>query len=104
MIRTKVVKKNNSIQDWNDDKIISAVTKSAERANTSISDSDKSKLISIIANSLSGKEYVNVSELHNIVEQSLYKINETVAKSYIEYRNYKLQFVKMMDEVYRKKL
>lgn len=104
MIRTKVVKKNNSIQDWNDDKIISAVTKSAERANTSLSDSDKSKLISIISNSLSGKEYVNVSELHNIVEQSLYKINETVAKSYIEYRNYKLQFVKMMDEVYRKKL
>lgn len=104
MIRTKVVKKNNSIQNWDNDKIINAVMKSANRANVVLSDEDKEELIKIIGDSLSGKEYINVQRLHNLVEQSLYKINESVAKSYIEYRNYKLQFVEMMDEVYRKKL
>ena len=104
MIKTKVVKKNNSVQNWDNNKIISAVMKSAERANVVLSDKDKERLIEIISDSLSDKEYINVKELHNVVEQSLYKINESVAKSYIEYRNYKLQFVKMMDEVYRKKL
>ena len=40
--------------------------------------------------------------MHNIVEGALEAVNPIVAKSYRDYRNYKQDFVHMLDEVYRK--
>ena len=40
--------------------------------------------------------------MHNIVEGALERVNPAVAKSYRDYRNYKLDFIHMMDEVYTK--
>ena len=40
--------------------------------------------------------------MHNIVEGALEKVNPAVAKSYRDYRNYKTDFIHMMDEVYTK--
>lgn len=40
--------------------------------------------------------------MHNLVEGALDHVNPAVAKSYRDYRNYKTDFVKMLDEVYRK--
>ena len=45
---------------------------------------------------------INVSDLHCIVESALDKVNHNVAISYREYRNYKKDFVGMLDEVYSK--
>ena len=49
-----------------------------------------------------GSAEINVSDLHYIVEESLECINKEVAKSYREYRNYKIDFISMLDEVYNK--
>ena len=49
-----------------------------------------------------GKEGIEISEMHNIVESALEKTNPVVAKSYRDYRNYKQDFVQMLDEVYKK--
>ena len=40
--------------------------------------------------------------MHNIVEAALEQVKPEVAKSYRDYRNYKQDFVKMLDEVYKK--
>ena len=40
--------------------------------------------------------------MHNIVESALDMVNPIVAKSYRDYRNYKQDFVHMLDEVYQK--
>ena len=40
--------------------------------------------------------------MHSMVEAALVSINEEVAKSYRDYRNYKQSFVHMMDDVYTK--
>lgn len=45
---------------------------------------------------------IQIPEMHNIVEGALEKVNPIVAKSYRDYRNYKQDFVQMLDEVYKK--
>ena len=49
-----------------------------------------------------GKTEIPISDMHNIVEGALEKVNPAVAKSYRDYRNYKTDFIHMMDEVYTK--
>ena len=49
-----------------------------------------------------GIEEVKIAQMHNIVEGALEKVNPVVAKSYRDYRNYKQDFVQMLDEVYKK--
>ena len=48
------------------------------------------------------KDEIQISEMHNIVEGALDMVNPVVAKSYRDYRNYKQDFVHMLDEVYQK--
>ena len=45
---------------------------------------------------------VPIATMHNIVEGALERVNPIVAKSYRDYRNYKQDFVQMLDEVYKK--
>ena len=47
-------------------------------------------------------EQVHVADMHNIVEQVLDEVNPKIAKSYRDYRNFKKDFVHIMDEVYQK--
>ncbi len=39
-----------------------------------------------------GKNEIEIQEMHNIVEGALERVNPAVAKSYRDYRNYKLDF------------
>ena len=45
-------------------------------------------------------DQVPIADMHNIVENTLDEIKPAVAKSYRDYRNYKKDFVKMIDDVY----
>ena len=47
-------------------------------------------------------EKVPISVMHNIVENALEQVRPVVAKSYRDYRNYKQDFVRMLDDVYKK--
>lgn len=107
----KVLKKDNSIEDWSDQKIIDAVSKAAYRALHTFKQEDYaficSEVLSIITeedfsvtNDDTEEEYVPVSFIHSVVENVLLKHFPTVGQSYQQYRNYKLDFIHMMDEVY----
>ena len=47
------------------------------------------------------KTEVTIAEMHNLVEGALEHINPNVAHSYRNYRNYKQDFVHMLDKVYQ---
>jgi len=99
-----VIKKDNTCEDFNVQKVVIAVNKSAYRAIVKFTQSDLNFICDFVekkAHSL-GKEGIQISEMHNIVESALEITNPAVAKSYRDYRNYKQDFVKMLDEVYKK--
>ena len=99
-----VIKKDGTREEFNPQKIVAAVNKSAERILYTFSDEEKDFICRFAqehADSL-GKNEIEIQEMHNIVEGALERVNPAVAKSYRDYRNYKLDFIHMMDDVYTK--
>lgn len=99
-----VIKKDGTQEEFNVEKIVAAVNKSAARILYTFSEDEIEFLCKFAqerAASL-GREGITIQEMHNIVEGALEQVNPAVAKSYRDYRNYKLDFIHMMDEVYTK--
>ena len=99
-----VIKKDHTHEAWNVQKVVVAVNKSAYRAMVKFTQEELDFICSFVeekAHSL-GREGIPIAEMHNIVEAALEQVKPEVAKSYRDYRNYKQDFVKMLDEVYKK--
>ena len=99
-----VIKKDHTHEAWNVQKVVIAVNKSAYRAMVKFTQEELDFICSFVeekARSL-GREGIPIAEMHNIVEAALEQVKPEVAKSYRDYRNYKQDFVKMLDEVYKK--
>ena len=100
----KVLKKDRTQEEYNFQKIRNAVTKSASRVMVTLTDTDFNKLQKIVEGKLEELELetISINDMHSVVEGALEELNPLVAKSYRDYRNYKADFVHMMDAVYRK--
>lgn len=100
----KVVKKDNTKEPFNVQKVVVAVNKSAFRALVKFTDEEIDFICKFVEEEAKkmNKEEIAISEMHNIVEGALERVNPKVAKSYRDYRNYKQDFVQMLDEVYKK--
>ena len=104
----RIVKKDNTLEDFDVQKVVNAVNKSAARVMYNFTSeelafickfvTDKAQMISEKEN----KEEISIAQMHNIVESALEETSPAVAKSYKDYRNYKQDFVHMLDEVYVK--
>jgi ribonucleoside-triphosphate reductase len=101
-----VRKKDGTLEPYNEQKIIDACNKAARRAMYELSDKD---YITIVDDVLTRIEEIydddsdiEIYDMHNIVESVLEEDFPTVAKMYKEYRNYKKDFVHMMDKVYER--
>ena len=102
--RILVIKKDGSKEEFNVQKVIIAVGKSAYRALTKFTDEEKEQICRFVVEkveSLDDNE-VPIAIMHNIVESALEQVKPVVAKSYRDYRNYKQDFVGMLDDVYKK--
>ena len=99
----KVIKKDGTVGGYNVKKVVNAVKKSAERMLIKFSDADIEKICSLVNKRVLelGCDEIYVSQMHNIVESVLEDVNPKVAKSYRDYRNYKIDFVQMLDKVYQ---
>lgn len=104
MKKLYVVKKNGSIENFNGDKIIKAIRKSAERVMVSLTEREELKIVSLVKELMieEGVDKATVPMMHKYVEVALTEINIRVADSYREYRNYKTDFVAMIDEAYKR--
>lgn len=104
MKKVKILKKDGSLEDYNKQKIINAVSKSAERVMVTLSEDDWNVFINNVESKIeeSDMDQVSIYDMHKIVELSLDDTFPTVAKSYRDYRNYKQDFVHIMDDVFKK--
>lgn len=101
-----VIKKDGTIEPYNEQKIIEACNKAARRAMYELSDNDYTKILNDVLTRID-ESYdedtdIEIYDMHNIVESVLEEDYPTVAKMYKEYRNYKKDFVHMMDKVYER--
>lgn len=100
----KIIKKDGTKEDFNVQKVVVAVNKSAYRALITFTEEELRFICQFVEEKVEsmGIEEVKIAQMHNIVEGALEKVNPVVAKSYRDYRNYKQDFVQMLDEVYKK--
>ncbi len=100
----KVIKKDGTKEAFNVQKVVVAVNKSAYRALVKFTDEELDYICKFVEEKVTdmGFKEVKIAQMHNIVEGALEKVNPIVAKSYRDYRNYKQDFVRMLDEVYKK--
>ena len=99
-----VIKKDGSKEAFNVHKVIDAVGKSAYRAMTKFTDEEKRHICQYVVDKVNelGQAEIPIPIMHNIVESALEQVKPVVAKSYRDYRNYKQDFVRMLDDVYKK--
>ena len=100
----KVVKKDGAKEEFNVQKVVVAVNKSAYRVLIKFTQEELDFICKFVEDEVKkmGVEEIQIAQMHNVVEGALEKVNPAVAKSYRDYRNYKQDFVQMLDEVYKK--
>lgn len=102
----KVIKKDGTLEEYNEQKIINAIDKSAQRENFTFSQDEYGMICNRVLNEVDEEDFENdevpVGFIHNIVEKTLLDLFPKVGYQYQQYRNYKLDFVHMMDTVYEK--
>lgn len=100
-----VVKKDGTIEPYDFQKIKNAVSKSAERVMVVLSEDEWDSFHALVNRQMFAygvEENISIHEMHNVVEAALEEFDPVIAKSYKDYRNYKKDFIHMMDEVYQK--
>lgn len=98
----EIVKKDGTKEKFDSKKTLNAVEKSAERAMYKLTDKDKQNILGFVNGVIKNKNSISINEMHVIVENALDTINDKVAKAYRDYRNYKIDFVNILDKVYKK--
>ena len=99
----KIIKRNGNKQEFDPEKIKNAIRKSAERVMVELTPEAENEVVDIVLELLDTQTSdPDVQQIHNCVESALEKVNPLVAKSYREYRNYKKDFVHILDKVYKK--
>lgn len=104
MANVIIVKKDGTREPFDGSKIIIAVGKSASRILVKFTKEEEQAIVDHVESEIKkrGLKEVPIAMMHSMVEAALVSINEEVAKSYRDYRNYKQSFVHMMDDVYTK--
>ncbi|HCD69704.1 MAG TPA: anaerobic ribonucleoside-triphosphate reductase, partial [Ruminococcaceae bacterium] len=100
----QIIKKDNTREDFNVRKVVNAVNKSATRVMYKFTPDELNYICKFVTDKAQefGSDEIPIAKMHNIVEGALEATNPAVAKSYKDYRNYKQDFVHMLDEVYVK--
>lgn len=100
----RVIKKDGTREDFNVQKVVVAVNKSAERAMITFEPREVEFICRFVEEKACalGSADIPIAQMHNLVEGALEQVNPQVAKSYRDYRNYKQDFVRMLDDVYKK--
>ena len=99
----KIVKKDGTLEKYDIQKVINAVKKSAARMLVELSDSEIQNICEHVNNSVFAQhnDEIDIFKMHCIVENALEDVNPKIAKSYRNYRDYKIDFVTMLDKVYQ---
>lgn len=108
-----VLKKDKTIEPYDEQKIINAVNKSVQRALEVLTEEDYTNICNEVYQELEENDYfvdingsqeevIPVEDIHAVVEGVLLDLYPKVGRQYQQYRNYKLDFAHMLDDVYTK--
>lgn len=101
MART-VIKKNGASMEYDFNKIIDAVNKTAHRCGVKITDDQFNMLQSLVEEELNqDSPTLTVSQIHGAVENNLHLINAKLARAYKDYRNYKKDSAEVWEHIYK---
>lgn len=107
----KVIKKDGTLEDYNEQKIINACDLASKRAMVTLSNEDYTIICNAVLSTIEENDYyveeceeeiIPIIDMHSIVEKVLMEFFPKIGERYIQYRNYKQDFVKMLDNVYMK--
>ncbi len=98
-----IIKKDGTKEKYNIEKVVEAIKKSATRMLVEFSEKEIRDICTFVNKSVMemNKDDVEIAQMHNIVESALQALSPDVAESYRNYRNYKTDFVHMLDKVYQ---
>ena len=98
-----IIKKDGTREKYNIEKVVEAIRKSATRMLVTFSDTEIKNICAFVNKSVMemNQDEVEIIQMHNIVESALQALSPKVAESYRNYRNYKTDFVNMLDKVYQ---
>lgn len=98
-----VIKKDGTKEKFDVNKVINAVRKSARRVLVNFTDAQLDKICANVMAEVEQRDKTDIyiQEMHNIVEEALETVVPKVCQSYRNYRNYKQDFVRMLDKVYQ---
>ena len=99
----QILKKDNTLENWNEQKIVNAVNKAASRVMINLTTEDYETIceqVEQLIDELDFEDAVPVEDMHNAIEEILNNFNPQIAESYRNYRNYKKDFIHMLDKVY----
>ena len=102
----KIIKKDGTTENFDESKIVNACKKASSRALDYLTEADYKQICDDVINYISehyedGTE-IPVESMHAIVENVLMETHPKSGNAYRQYRNYKIDFVHMMDDVYQK--
>ena len=98
----RVIKKDGTTEEFNVEKVVNAIKKANNRALNKLTECGVQEVCDKVKLEILCKDSnVSVDDIHNVVESVLESVNPEVAKTYREYRNYKKDFVHMLDKVYQ---
>lgn len=96
----KVLKKDNTLEDFKPQKIVEAIMKAAFRCDKQIPDETMFAMANSISERLQSRKKVPVAELHELVIGTLATFGfKDVATSYAEYRYYKNNYAKTFEQL-----
>lgn len=104
----RVIKKDGTFEPYNEGKIVSACKKAASRALDNLESNDYRIICDDVMSYIlercdDGSDIdIPVSQMHSIVEKVLMDRYPNSGNAYRQYRNYKVDFVHMLDDVYQK--
>lgn len=92
-----VIKKDGTREFFDGSKIIKAISASAARVLVKFTPEEEEHVVQLVLKHAPGTE-IPILTMHALVEGALDVVNPKVSKSYREYRNYKKDFVRLLDE------
>lgn len=106
----RIIKKDGTLEAYDENKIINACKKASLRALDDLSENDYKRICDNVMFYITseytpdddGNIDVAVSEMHSVVEKTLMDFYPNSGEAYRQYRNYKIDFVHMLDDVYQK--
>lgn len=99
-MRITIEKKNGSIEEFNVDKIVKAITSASDRIGRKIGSLEMESIIRTIHEDIQSP-IVHVKDMHKIVCRAIKQYFPDVASSYQNYRDYKLTYARDFDKLFQ---